>query len=111
MTTTMRETMSNVTTNLAQVRADLQARIADGERAATTLAALDAVYGTGKHYGNGEPDAELAEAAGLTLRPRWSRPDKWREFLRLRRDGTSFPRACERLKLHRDTAARLEKLV
>lgn len=65
---------------------------------------------TGHPFGNGEPDAELAEAAGLGF-PGNVRPDKWRKYLALRRSGKSFWVAATKTNIHKHTAQRLESLV
>lgn len=64
----------------------------------------------GHPFGNGEPDAELAEAAGMALTP-VARTDKWRKYLALRRAGKTFWQAAGKAKIHRDTAQRLDALV
>lgn len=64
----------------------------------------------GHPFGNGEPDAELAAAAGIAVGGN-ARPDKWRKFLSLRRNGVSFWTAATKLRVHKNTAQRLESLV
>lgn len=63
----------------------------------------------GHPFGNGEPDAELAAAAGINLIAS-CRPDKWRKYLTLRRKGIAAGAAAAKVVLSPNTAARLEPL-
>jgi len=112
--------LTSATVPVAQIRRELEYLIERGERAKSTLTAINLLFpaaegppesATGHPYGNGEPDAELAKAAGIDMSRGRARPDKWRKFLALRRNGQPFAAAYARLGLSINTAKRLEALV
>ena len=105
--------------DLLSIVDSLRTRIAIGNAASAALAAITRAYPVAgvintptMVYGNGEPDSELAAAAGLHLnRGRRARTDKWRKYLALRRQGMTTWRAIAKTRLHQDTARKLDALV
>jgi len=110
--------LTSATVPVAQIRKELAYLIERGERAKSTLAAINLLFpadpepgpSAGHAYGNGEPDAELAKAAGIRY-PGRARPSVWREYLSLRRSGVPATTASWKARLNPATARKLEKLV